>query len=338
MLNVGIINITGYAGAELARLVYSHPEINLVSATGRSKAGLFLDEVFPHLEKSNIKIQEEISDDVEFVFSALPHAASAEKLSQYVDNGIPVIDISADFRLNNLKTYEKWYEVKHPRPDLMGISKYGLPEAYRDDIKKAKLVANPGCFPTGAILSMSPAISNDLIENLVINDSKTGISGAGRTAKESFGFSELNDNCTAYGTKGHRHQPEIEQELNLLTDNKIKVLFTPHLVSMTRGILGTNYSILKRQINEKDLIDLYKEFYKNEPFIKIVSAPPATKQTWGSNFVYIYPYINKETNTLVVISALDNLVKGSAGAAIQNMNIMQGFEETLGINQLPIYP
>ncbi|MEC7838259.1 MAG: N-acetyl-gamma-glutamyl-phosphate reductase [Chloroflexota bacterium] len=338
MLNVGIINITGYAGAEIARLVYSHPELELASATGRSKAGLNLDEVFPHLEKTNIKIQEELSDNVDFVFSALPHAASAEKLSQYVDSGIPAIDISADFRLKDLSTYENWYEITHPRPELINQSAYGLPELHREDIKKSKLVANPGCFPTGGILSMSPAVSHNLIEELIIIDSKTGISGAGRTAKESFGFSELNDNCAAYGTKGHRHQPEMAQELNFLSDTKIKVLFTPHLVSMTRGILGTNYATLKKEIKEKDVVGLYKEFYKNEPFIKIVDAPPATKHTWGSNFVYLYPYVREETNTLVVISALDNLVKGSAGAAIQNLNIMQGFEETMGIGALPIYP
>tara|TARA_B100001146_G_scaffold218638_1_gene224706 strand:- start:16962 stop:17978 length:1017 start_codon:yes stop_codon:yes gene_type:complete len=338
MLNVGIINITGYAGSEIARLVYSHPEIKLVSATGRSKAGQNLDEVFPHLEKTNIKIQEELSENIEFVFSALPHAASAEKLSQYVESGIPVVDISADFRLKDIETYEDWYETKHPKPELVEQASYGLPELYREKIKKSKLVANPGCFPTGGILSMAPAVENNLIEELIIIDSKTGVSGAGRTAKEAFGFSELNDNCSAYGTKGHRHQPEITQELNFLTNNKIKVLFTPHLVSMTRGILGTNYAILKNDINENDVIELYKEFYKNEPFIKIVNAPPATKHTWGSNFVYLYPYVRKDTNTLVVISALDNLVKGSAGAAIQNMNLMQGFEETMGISVLPIYP
>ena len=338
MLNVGIINITGYAGSEIARLVYSHPELNLVSATGRSKAGQYLDEVFPHLEKINIKIQEELSDNVDFVFSALPHAASAEKLSQYVDSGIPSIDISADFRLKDLEIYEDWYDIKHPRPELIPQATYGLPELHRNEIKNSKLVANPGCFPTGGILSMAPAVQNDLVEELIIVDSKTGISGAGRTAKEAFGFSELNDNCAAYGTKGHRHQPEIAQELNFLGENKVKVLFTPHLVSMTRGILGTNYGSLKKDLDEKEVLELYKEFYKNEPFIKIVSTPPATKHTWGSNFVYLYPYIRKDTNTLVVISALDNLVKGSAGAAIQNMNLMQGFEETMGIGALPVYP
>jgi len=338
MLNVGIINITGYAGAEIARLVYSHPELKLVSATGRSKAGKDLSEVFPHLEKTDIKIREELSDNVEFVFSALPHAASAEKLSQYVDSSIPAIDISADFRLKDLSTYEDWYDIKHPRPELIDQATYGLPEIHRDDIKKSKLVANPGCFPTGAILSMSPAVKNDLIEDMIIIDSKTGVSGAGRTAKEAFGFSELNDNCAAYGTKGHRHQPEIAQELNFLTNNEINVLFTPHLVSMTRGILGTNYAMLKKNITEKDAVELYKEFYKSEPFIKIVDAPPATKHTWGSNYVYLYPYVREDTNTLVVISALDNLVKGSAGAAIQNMNLMQGFEETMGISALPVYP
>ena len=182
MLNVGIINITGYAGAEIARLVYSHPELKLVSATGRSKAGKDLSEVFPHLEKTDIKIREELSDNVEFVFSALPHAASAEKLSQYVDSSIPAIDISADFRLKDLSTYEDWYDIKHPRPELIDQATYGLPEIHRDDIKKSKLVANPGCFPTGAILSMSPAVKNDLIEDMIIVDSKTGVSGAGRTA------------------------------------------------------------------------------------------------------------------------------------------------------------
>ena len=339
MTRVGIINVTGYAGSELARILHSHPEVELVSVTGRSAAGKQLSEVFPHLRTASMTITPEIEGSVDFVFSALPHAASAEKLKPYIDDGIPAVDISADFRLKDLATYESWYKVEHPCPNYIESAVYGLPELHRSEIKQTRLVANPGCYPTGTILGMAPAISAGLVQTDVISDCKSGISGAGRSAKMEYGFSELNDNMSAYGLSGHRHQPEMAQELSGVSANgAVNVTFVPHLAPMTRGILGTHYAKLTRDVTQAEVDELYRTFYADEPFVHVVPAPPATKQTWGSNDCLIYPYVRVETGTLIVVSAIDNLVKGAAGAGVQNMNVMLGLEETLGLEGLPVYP
>jgi N-acetyl-gamma-glutamyl-phosphate reductase len=339
MTRVGIINVTGYAGSELARILHNHPEVDLVSVTGRSSAGKQLSEVFPHLRTASMEITPEIEGSVDLVFSALPHAASAEKLKPFIDDGIPAVDISADFRLKDLATYESWYKVEHPCPNYIESAVYGLPELHRSELKKTKLVANPGCYPTGTVLGMAPAMRAGIVQTDVISDCKSGISGAGRSAKMEYGFSELNDNMSAYGLGGHRHQPEMAQELSGVSANgPVNVTFVPHLAPMTRGILGTHYAKLTREVTQAEVTELYKSFYADEPFVHVVPAPPATKETWGSNDCLVYPYVRVETNTLIVVTALDNLVKGAAGAGVQNMNIMLGLEEMLGLEGLPVYP
>lgn len=336
---VGILNVTGYAGSELARILHNHPEVDLVSVTGRSAAGKQLSEVFPHLREASLTVTPEINESVDFIFSALPHAASAEQLGSFIDNGIPSVDISADFRLKDLPTYEKWYKVEHPCPQHIESAVYGLPELHRSEISRTKLVANPGCFPTGTVLAMAPAVQAGIVQSDVISDCKTGVSGAGRSAKMEYGFSELNDNMSAYGLTGHRHEPEMTQELSALSGSgKVGVTFVPHLAPMTRGILGTHYAKLKKSVTQAEVDDLFQSYYSDEPFVKVASSPPATKQTWGSNDCLIYPHVNEASGMLIVISALDNLVKGAAGAGVQNMNIMMGYGETTGLEGLPVYP
>lgn len=339
---VGIINVTGYAGVELARILWQHPDVDLVSVTGRSAAGKKLGEVFPHLACTGLTITAEMENAVDIAFSAMTHKASAEAIVPLVKNGIRVVDMSADFRLKEATGYSEWYGFEHPAPELLQTAVYGLPELHRSSIAAANIVANPGCYPTSAILALAPLVKLGLIEPELIVDSKSGVSGAGRTLTLPTHFSEASDNVRAYNLGGHRHLPEISQELEALTPlDRIMVTFVPHVVPMTRGILSTCYAKVKGGKltgGQEELDKIYSDFYKNEPFTRIVQQPPETKQTWGSNFCLLYPVINQKTGRLVVISCIDNLVKGAAGQAIQNMNIMFGFPETAGISALPVYP
>ena len=351
MKRVGILNIGGYAGVELARILHSHPHVQLTSVAGRTVAGQLLADVFPHLSKLELQIESELSNDVEFVFSALPHAASAEALIPYIKKGIPVVDMSADFRLRNPADYESWYGSAHPDPKLLSEAIYGLTELNREALTGATLVANPGCYPTGVLLALAPAVAAGIIGLDFIIDSKSGVSGAGRTLSLTTHFSETNDNVVAYGLGGHRHLPEIVQELACIWQNarttesaQPRVTFTPHLVPMTRGILSTCYAdLLPGQLSTGEdvhdqISDIYHDFYKGDAFVQVVEMPPATKQSWGSNTCTIHPTIDLRTGRLVVVSAIDNLVKGAAGQAVQNMNLMMGFPETAGLEMLAIYP
>ena len=340
---VGIINVTGYAGAELARILYGHPEVKLTSVTGRSGAGKKLGEVFPHLIDLDLQIDTGLSN-VDFVFSAMPHKESAKEIIPLINQGMKVVDISADFRLKQPADYETWYGFRHSAPDLLPETVYGLSELHRNEIRSARLVANPGCYPTGAILALAPAVKEGLIGPDIIIDSKSGISGAGRTLSLRAHFSEANEDVTAYGLEGHRHLPEITQELNLLGGRQVSVTFVPHLIPMTRGILTTCYApLIHSQISTNDKGEaavraLYTSFYDGEPFIKISQNPPHTKHTWGNNLCLIYPTIDYQTGRLVVISCIDNLVKGAAGQAVQNMNLILGFPETTGLDSIAVYP
>jgi N-acetyl-gamma-glutamyl-phosphate reductase len=339
-LKVGIINVTGYAGMELARLLYKHPKVQLSSITGRSAAGQKLADVFPHLAEIDITITAELGE-VDLAFSAMPHKSSAEIIVPLVERGTKVIDISADFRLKDASEYPKWYDFTHPAPKLLRKAVYGLPEIHRVEIAKASLVANPGCYPTGALLALAPAVKEGLINSDIVIDSKSGVSGAGRTLSLSTHYTEAVDNVRAYSVHGHRHLPEIVQELKVLTDPSPSVTFLPHLVPMSRGILSSCYATLKEGrlgMTEEKLTDLYRDYYKGEPFVTVVDKPPETKQTWGSNICLVYPTIDVRSGRLIVISCIDNLVKGAAGQAIQNMNIMLGFSETDGLEALPVYP
>ncbi|MBM3118904.1 MAG: N-acetyl-gamma-glutamyl-phosphate reductase [Chloroflexi bacterium] len=338
-VRVGIINVTGYAGVELARLLYRHPEVKLISVTGRSAAGQRLAEVFPHLAEIDITITPEL-DEVDVAFSAMPHKASAEVILPLAERGIKVVDISADFRLKDASKYPEWYDFAHPAPDLLQKAVYGLPEFHRSEIAKASLVANPGCYPTGALLALAPAVKKGLVHPDIIVDAKSGVSGAGRTLSLSTHYTEAVDNVRAYSLHGHRHLPEIIQELETLNPSfSFSVTFLPHLMPTSRGILSSCYARLNdgKLANEK-VRELYRDYYKGEPFVRVVDSPPETKQTWGSNLCLIYPTVDHRTGRLIAISCLDNLVKGAAGQAIQNMNIMFSFPETAGLEALPIYP
>ncbi|MBI2953292.1 MAG: N-acetyl-gamma-glutamyl-phosphate reductase [Chloroflexi bacterium] len=341
-MKVGIVNVTGYAGLELARLLQAHPEVELTQVTGRSAAGQRLSDIFPNLTGPDLPITAEFEEAVDVAFSALPHAASAAAVIKLLESGVKAIDISADFRLKDPAVYEQWYQVAHPAPELLHEAVYGLPEIYRDQIKQARLIANPGCYPTSAILALAPVA--DIIEPDIIVDSKSGVSGAGRTLSFTTHYSEVNESCQAYSIGGHRHLPEIVQEVAsareraLGRDEAVSMLFVPHLVPMTRGILSDCYARLAVPLSAAQLRDRYREFYRDAPFVRIVDRPPQTKHTWGSNYCVICPCVDERTNRLIVLSCLDNLVKGAAGQAVQNMNLMMGFAETTGIEATPFYP
>lgn len=292
----------------------------------------------------DIEISPTLDKSVDFVFSALPHAASAEALKEVVHSGIKSVDISADFRIRDLDTYSEWYNVEHPCPELLESSAYGLPELHRSAIKDCRIAANPGCYPTASILGLAPALKAGIIEPEVIVDAKSGVSGAGRGLSLKIHYSEVNENVSAYGVDGHRHMPEISQELDLLSNQHINLTFLPHLIPMTRGILASCYAPLKNSFIEtgvdlkSEVKALYKDFYKDEIFTHVVDSPPMTKQTLGGNDCVIYPTVDVRAGRLMVISCIDNLVKGAAGQAIQNMNIMCEMPEDLGLTQLAIYP
>lgn len=338
-LKVGIINVTGYAGVELARLLYRHPKVSLSSITGRSAAGQKLASVFPHLAELDMTIAAELGE-VDLAFSAMPHKSSAEAIMPLIERGVRIIDMSADFRLKDGGEYPKWYDFTHPAPNLLRKAVYGLPEIHRDEIAKAGLVAIPGCYPTGALLALAPALKEGIVHPDIIVDSKSGVSGAGRTLSLSTHFSEAVDNVCAYSVKGHRHLPEIVQELEALASAPVSVTFLPHLVPMSRGILSSCYATLKQGALGKkgEVLELYRHYYKDEPFVRVVDKAPETKQVWGSNVCLVYPIVDTRSNKLIVISCIDNLVKGAAGQAVQDMNIMLGFSETEGLEALPVYP
>ncbi|MBT9149267.1 MAG: N-acetyl-gamma-glutamyl-phosphate reductase [Dehalococcoidia bacterium] len=338
-MNVGIINVTGYIGVELARLLWQHPGVHLVSVTGRSAVGEKLGEVFPHLADVDLTIESELGEGVDLAFSALPHAVSAEAAAAALEHDIKVIDTSADFRLKDVEEYQRWYKVTHPSPELLSEAVYGLPELHRAEISEARLVANPGCYPTSAILALAPAIREGIIEPDVIIDSKSGVSGAGRTPTLTTHYAEVNENVSAYALDGHRHLPEIVQELQDRTERlSLSVTFVPHLIPMTRGILSSCYARLRSEIGVEGIREIYRDFYRDEPFVRVVDSPPQTKHTWGSNLCLVHPTVDRRTGRLVVISCLDNLVKGGAGQALQNMNLMLGFPEGMGLGGITIYP
>ena len=368
-MKVGVINVTGYSGSELVRLLYRHPDVKISSVTGRSAAGQKLADTFPHLSDLDLMIQPELDASLDLVFSALPHKASAEAVIPLLEDGIKVVDISADFRLRQPSQYEEWYGVAHPAPEYLEEAVYGLTELNRSQVVTARLVANPGCFPTSAILALAPVVKEGLIEADIVVDSKSGVSGGGRTLNLTTHFSEVNENVMAYSVNGHRHLPEITQELGKLIsppsvlspsegverlpdvpeiyrdDSKPpEVTFLTHLVPMTRGILSSCYARLKPgafsswEDAKTEIRQLYMDFYAGEPFVRVASSPPQTKQTLGNNMCLLYPTVDVRTGRLIVISCLDNLVKGAAGQAVQNMNLMFGFQETTGLDALAVYP
>ena len=343
MTKVGIINVTGYAGSELARILHLHPEVTIISVTGRSAAGKRLPEVVPHLWNLDLLITRTVEDSVDFVFSSLPSGASAEALAPMIESGVQAVDIAADFRLHDPERFKAAYKIDHPAPHLLKNAVYGLPEIHRRNIGGSSLIANPGCYPEASILALAPAVAAGLVEDDVIIDAKSGVSGAGRgsiTTNSMYHFAESNENVLAYALDGHGHQPEIAQELaELRGAESAKVTFVPHLIPMTRGILATCYATLRDSATSKQAVqDVYREFYADEPFVHVTDDPPRTKQTTGSNHCLVYATVDPRAGRLIVVSCLDNLVKGAAGQAIQNMNLMLGLPETMALESLAIYP
>ena len=338
MIRAGILGATGYAGAELVRLLSLHKNTEITLLASKSYAGQKISEVYPSLRGvCDIVLEEadaeKAAERCDVVFTALPHGVSHEVISSLYAKGLKVIDLSGDFRYNDLATYKEWYGVDHACPELLAESVYGLCELHREEIKKTRLVGNPGCYTTCSILGLAPLLANSLIEtkNIII-DAKSGVSGAGRGLGLDYHFVECTESMKAYKVATHRHTSEIEQELSLLAGEEIVLSFTPHLVPMKRGIFATEYANLKKPMTKEELIAVYKEFYKNEQFVRIYeSGLPESNHVSGSNFVDIGLEVDKRLNRVVVISAIDNLVKGSAGQAVQNMNLLFGLPESEGL-------
>jgi N-acetyl-gamma-glutamyl-phosphate reductase len=337
-IKTSILNVTGYAGAELARLLARHPDVELTAVSGRSASGKRLSEVFPHLADIDLTIGPDIAG-VDVAFSALPHKESAAEVVPLLKKGIKVIDLSADFRLNDAALYTTWYGFSHPAPELLREAAFGLTELYRREIRSARLVANPGCYPTSAILALAPALRAGLIANSIIVDSKSGVSGSGRSLSLGSHFAEADEDVSAYALEGHRHLPEMTQELAKLSpDKQAAVTFVPHLVPMARGILTTTYSHLIKPVGNVEMRQIYADFYQGEPFVRVTDSPPHSKHTRGSNMCLVYPVVDARTGGLIVISVLDNLVKGAAGQAVQNMNVMLGLSERAGLETTALWP
>ncbi len=342
---VGIIGATGYTGVELLRLLLHHPEVEVTALTSQKYAGTPIDQAFPSLMKHlQVKCEElsidQISKKTDFIFTAVPHKTAMETVPLFYQKGKRIVDLSADFRFKDPAVYEKWYQ-KHTSTELLPESVYGLPELHREEIKNAKIVGNPGCYPTGALIGLIPLVKNGLIsyENIVI-DSKSGVSGAGRDVVLGSLFCEVNEGVKAYNIFKHRHLPEIEQELSQLVQKKITVSFVPHLVPMDRGILTTLYVNFRKKLKTEDILNTFQEYYGNEPFIRIYpkGKVPNTKDVRGSNYCDIGVEVNEADGRGVIITAIDNLVKGASGEAVQNMNIMLGYPETMGLDVLPLFP
>jgi N-acetyl-gamma-glutamyl-phosphate reductase len=358
---VSIVNVTSYTGVELLRLLAHHPEFVVTSVSARSSTGKKLEEIFPQLrvlsmpsrtadsiavDPTLVITEEPGTTDLSFV--CLPHAAAAEAVVHLLEQGIKVVDLSADFRLHDAEEYARWYNHAHPAPALLETAIYGLCEFYRERIEQARLVANPGCYATASILALIPAFAECIIEPDIIIDAKSGVSGAGRTLSLNTHYAEVNEDVSAYSLSGHRHLPEITQELVLAAKDgghglqqPPRITFIPHMMPMTRGILATCYGTLRpdaAKLTTADVQKLYVDYYGREPFVRVVDQSPHTKWTYGNNFCFIHPFVDAPTGRLVVLSCLDNLVKGAAGQAIQNANRMYGLAEMAGLEMVAVYP
>lgn len=336
-ISAAVVNGTGYGGVELLRLLRRHPVFELVEVTARSEAGKPVAAVFPHLAGLDLTFTAAV-ERAEVVFVALPDEPATELVPRLLREGRRVLDLSAAFRLRSPALYPRWYGYTHPAPALLDTAVYGLAEWVRELLPRAQLVACPGCYPTAALLAIGPALAHELVEPDVIVDAKSGVSGAGRTLKLSSHFSEADEDVAAYGLAGHRHMPEITQELARLTGQDVRVTFTPHLVPMTRGILATCYATLRDGVTDEDVRDAYASDYASTPFVHLASQPPHTKWTLGSNSCYVHPVVDPTGTRLVAIGVIDNLVKGAAGQAIQCANLMYGLPEEAGLPVEGVYP
>lgn len=342
MIKVGIVGGTGYTGVELLRLLARHPEAKIVSITSRKEAGLAVSEMFPSL-RGNIELvfsdpQDAMLDRCDIVFFATPNGVSMLQAEDLLRRGVRIIDLAADFRLRNVGEWEKWYGMTHAAPALVAEAVYGLPEANREQIRSARLVANPGCYPTAVQLGFLPLIESGVVDSThLIADAKSGVSGAGRKAEVHTLFAEASDNFKAYGVPGHRHLPEIRQGLQAIAGKPVGLTFVPHLTPMIRGIHATLYA---RLVTDVDVQALFEQRYAKERFVDVMpaGAHPDTRSVRGANHCRIAVHRPQGGDTVVVLSVIDNLVKGAAGQAVQNMNLMFGLAEDLGLEGLPLLP
>lgn len=351
MVKVGIIGATGYAGNELVRLLMGHKDVEIKWYGSRS----YIDKKYAEVYQNMFEIvednclddnMEELASKVDVIFTATPQGFLAGVLTEEILSKVKIIDLSADFRIKDVKTYEKWYKIEHKSPQFIEEAVYGLCELNRDKIKGARLIANPGCYTTCSILTAYPLVKEGLIDpDTLIIDAKSGTSGAGRGAKLPNLFCEVNENMKAYGVTNHRHTPEIEEQLGYAAGKEIVVNFTPHLVPMNRGILATEYATLNKKADGmlptyEEVKAIYDKYYKNEKFVRVLEKDicPETKWVEGSNYVDVNFKIDERTGRIVMMGALDNLVKGAAGQAVQNMNLLFGFDEAEGLNLVPMFP
>lgn len=345
MLRVGIVGASGYTGGELTRILSLHPEVEISVATSRQYAGKKLAGVYPHLTSvsdivcEDVNISELVSR-ADLFFTAVPHQTAMEIVPKLLEAGKKVVDLSADFRIDDASVYEKWYQP-HSAKEFLDEAVYGLPELNRQRIAPARLVANPGCYPTSILLALAPLVKKGLIDPAsIIADSKSGTSGAGRAASVGTLYCEVTDGFRAYKVGNHRHTPEIEQELSKLVGSEVSLSFTPHLLPMSRGILSTVYAKLIDDKDQAEISDLYETFYQDEKFVRICPTGvfPATQYVRGSNYCDISCKVDPRTGRIVLISVIDNLVKGAAGQAVQNMNLVCGFAEDMGLETVPLFP
>lgn len=351
MVKVGIIGATGYAGNELVRLLMGHKDVEIMWYGSRS----YIDKKYAEVYQNMFEIvedtclddnMEELASKVDVIFTATPQGFLAGVLTEEILSRVKIIDLSADFRIKDVKTYEKWYKIEHKSPQFIEEAVYGLCEINRDKVKGARLIANPGCYTTCSILTAYPLVKEGLIDpDTLIIDAKSGTSGAGRGAKLPNLFCEVNENMKAYGVTNHRHTPEIEEQLGYAAGKEIVVNFTPHLVPMNRGILATEYATLNKKADGTlptygEVKAVYDKYYKNEKFVRVLEKDicPETKWVEGSNYVDVNFKIDERTGRIVMMGALDNLVKGAAGQAVQNMNLLFGFDEAEGLNLVPMFP
>ena len=346
MIKVGIIGSTGYAGGELARLLLQRDDIEIKWYGSRSYIGQKYASLYPNMSKI---VDEECMDDnmkelagqVDVVFTATPQGLCASLVDEEILSKVKIIDLSADFRIKDVSVYEEWYKLTHASPQFLEEAVYGLPEVNRERVKQARLIANPGCFPTCSFLSVYPLVKEGLVDpDTIIIDAKSGTSGAGRGAKMDSLYCEVNENIKAYGVGTHRHTPEIEEQLSYAAGRPVTISFTPHLVPMNRGILVTAYGSLTKEVTYEEVRAVYDKYYKDEFFVRVLEKDvvPQTRWVEGSNFADVNFKIDPRTRRIVMMGAIDNMVKGAAGQAIQNMNLMFGLPENTGLKQIPVFP
>lgn len=346
MIKVGIIGSTGYAGNELVRLLTQRSDVDIVWYGSHSYVGQRYADIYRNFFQliDSVCLEDnldELADKVNVIFTATPQGLCSSLISEDILKKVKIIDLSADFRIKDVSVYEKWYGIKHSSPEFIDEAVYGLCEINRDKVKDARIVANPGCYPTCTTLSILPALKEGIIDpQSIIIDAKSGVSGAGRGAKVQNLYCEVNESIKAYGVTNHRHTPEIEEQLSYIAGEEVMINFTPHLVPMNRGILITAYANLNRHITYDEVRAAFEKYYKNEKFVRVLDKDitPETRNVHGSNYVDINFKIDERTHRLIMMGAMDNLVKGAAGQAIQNMNIMFGIPEDKGLNQVPMFP